>query len=159
GASGTISFKDVSDACNAGKRLMDLDALREQWEELGINWRTQLRRRFLGASRELIRGGTPEFYYAVDVDISEKEIRKLRRKEREGEIHSIFVGGLKSFIESPTDVSRLTEKFWDLAKEIGRRTAAPISVPLLTNLAFWAWANDPSFAGEAGMSQLAAAAD
>jgi hypothetical protein len=157
GASGTVTFMDIQHACGSGGRLANLDALREKTEELGLSRSYHRKRRFLGASRELIRGGAPEFFYSIDVDMKAEEICGLRRQDVEGERHAIPSGGLKSIIDSTSGIEELKRHFWALREEIIRRTKAPMSVPLLTNLVFWAWANCPKMVGQASMSQLLAA--
>ena len=148
---------DIQHARDSGGRLAKLDAIRENIEELGPMRTYHRKRRFLGASRELIRGGAPEFFYAVNVDMKAEEICRLRRQDVEGERHAIPSGGLKSVIESASGIEKLKTHFWHLREEIIRHTRAPMSVPLLTNLVFWAWANCPKMVGQASMPQLLAA--
>jgi hypothetical protein len=66
--------------------MQDVHVFRELTEELGIRKHSVTERCFMGLSRELLRGGKPELFYAVDIDMSAKEILECFPKEREARL-------------------------------------------------------------------------
>lgn len=137
GFSGTIDKIDIVNAVRSGGHLADLDVLREMVEELGIQRKEVVQRRFLGITRELIRGGAPELFYALDIGLPEKEIRSRIPKDKEGKVKSIFLGFFAS--AKPTEMAskNLPQYFWHIIENVRDRSEGPISIPLLTNLVLW----------------------
>ena len=143
GFSGTIDKKDISDALLRGGRLFHLDAPREMVEELGVTSDAIADLRFLGVTRELIRGGAPEFFYAVDLDISAEQVLTAFPRDREGDKIAIPFGALgRTLIKKafpPSDQIKL----FSVLKRLKPHLPAKMSVPLLTNLVLWQRMNSP----------------
>lgn len=139
GFSGTIDKIDIENVCRSPSPVLaDLDTVREAVEEVGID-RTQVNDiTFLGLTRELIRAGTPEFFYSVKLNISRDEVLKLLPKDREGVIKDVEFG---SFAENLNDNSGSLshETLWKLLDKIEKNSKAPVSIPFLTNLVLWYW--------------------
>jgi hypothetical protein len=97
----------------------------------------------LGVTRELIRGGAPEMFYAADVDLPRTQIEKCYPRDKEGDL--IFVSlGFSARVEGAHKSSRAF-KFSDLLEEIANHVSDPLSLPLATNLVLWhRWCALPS---------------
>jgi 8-oxo-dGTP pyrophosphatase MutT (NUDIX family) len=147
GFSGTVDKIDINHAIAAGGRLSHLDAPREMVEELGIQRREIRQRHFLGITRELIRGGAPEMFYAIDVDLSADEIVHRIPRDHEGIVKTVFLGPYARSIVAPADAARLPESFWRLVEAIQSSGSGPMSIPLLTNLILWYQRACPAQAG------------
>ncbi len=90
GFSGTVDKIDIENICRlANPALSDLDAAREAVEEVGIARSHICKILFLGLTRELIRGGTPELFYSLDLDLSRDEVMSFIPKDKEGVIKSV----------------------------------------------------------------------
>ncbi|GIV94813.1 hypothetical protein [Chloroflexus aurantiacus] len=151
GFSGTIDLIDIQHAMGHGARLSSLDVLREMVEELGLRRREILRRRFLGITRELIRGGTPEMFYAIDVNVSAKEILSRIPKDKEGQVKSIFLGSYAtSLLDVDKDLS--PKQFWQIVEAINVEGGGPVSIPLLTNLVLWYQQTYPQYTGQSQLN-------
>lgn len=70
--------------------LADLWPFREAWEELGIETGRLLEAptRFLGLTRELVRGGAPELLYAAHIPIDAADVRRASRGARDAAEYS-----------------------------------------------------------------------
>jgi hypothetical protein len=137
GFSGTVDKTDIIWAVNDGGSLDKLDAPRELVEELGINRRDILSRRFLGLTRELVRGGQPELFYSVDVALASDAILARLPQHCEGSVKKTFFGTFATSTPRELARARLPECFWSLVRQIQIDGNGPISVPLLTNLVLW----------------------
>lgn len=137
GFSGTVDRDDIQQVVAAGGALSHLKAVREGVEELGIDPRDVTRRVFLGITRELVRGGTPELFWAVDVDRTADEILALSPRDREGERHKAQFGSLGAALPVPGETDLLARHFWALVNQLGGNAKSPVSTPLLTNLLLW----------------------
>ena len=62
-----------------------LHVRREMFEEIGVPYSAVADLRFLGITRELIRGGVPEFFYACTVDLPAENILNAHRRDKEGD--------------------------------------------------------------------------
>jgi hypothetical protein len=136
-ASGTISFSDVS----SGRLSIDkLPTLREAYDELGISPTDVVPQslRFLGVTRELIRGGEPEMFLSCKTALSGADLSKkheyAREKFESKDLHFFDFGDL-AFVKLD-DESRL-DRFRILFDECIDRFGHRMSVPLWTNLALW----------------------
>lgn len=137
GFSGTVDKSDVAYAVPSGGTLLNLDTLREMAEEIGI-WPHEVgTRRFLGITRELIRGGTPEMFYALDINLTSDEILSRNRKDKEGNRKKIFLGPYAAVKPDDYEVQNLPSFFWTLLNTIKTEADGIMSIPLLTNLALW----------------------
>jgi hypothetical protein len=67
--------------------LADLCPLREAVEELGLPAETMggIEPRFLGLTREFVRGGAPELFYAAHLPLSEAELRAASARAEDGD--------------------------------------------------------------------------
>lgn len=146
GFSGTVDWKDVEHALPAGGRLSDLDAPREMVEELGIDDCEIAPIQFLGITRELVRGGTPEFFYAVDVDLPVRAILERIPSDREGRVLSANFFDLGHV--RPRDPAMLESSFWTLVRHLRKQGRGRVSLPLLTNLVLWLRLNCPGMTGQ-----------
>lgn len=145
GYSGTVDQKDIEDALVKGGRLANLDIERELEEETGIGREFIARRVFLGITRELTRGGTPEIFYALDINLSAKEVFKsiqtYGRRDDEGNVLTIACSEFgKSLVEPKYafDLPAFATRLLTQLEQIG-----PVSIPLRTNIALWLGANCP----------------
>lgn len=143
GFSGTIEIADVE----YRKTLNEVNILREMFEETGIVRDYVLRCKFLGLTRELIRGGAPEMFYSVDTKLSAKEILSQVPRDREGYIQQIELGPFGSTEIARYDAERLPKYFWRLVRHVQKIGNGPISVPFLTNLVLWYKSLCPNQAG------------
>jgi hypothetical protein len=137
GFSGTIDKIDIVNAVAGDGTLDKLDAPREMVEEIGIHRQEIKNRRFLGLTRELIRGGAPEMFYALDIGLSANAILARIPRDREGFIKKIFFGQFASAQLNEPEAEQLPEYFWSLVRQTQAEGKKPISVPFLTNLALW----------------------
>lgn len=140
GFSGTIDKIDIRHLTQSSTPyLSNLDTLREAVEEIGI-CRDDLKNIiFLGITRELIRGGTPEIFYAVDLNLDRKKILELIPKDKEGIIKSVNFGRYAKSINDESIPALSESTLWGLIEKIENETKAPVSIPFLTNLALWYW--------------------
>jgi hypothetical protein len=148
GFSGTIDKIDIEHVIR-GERpvLQKMDTAREAVEEVGIDRSNIKDIQFLGITRELIRGGTPELFYSIDLDLTRKEVLGLIPKDKEGSIQSVFFGMYAKSKNSRSTVGLNEQTLWQLLDSIERETKAPISIPFLTNLALWYWQWDEKKVG------------
>lgn len=135
GFSGTVDKADIVGANVHGGKLAHLDSAREMVEELGVASRHVSHCRFLGVTRELIRGGKPEMFYSVDLSMSKSDIEKCYAKDIEGDPLFIPFGTFGSGLglegkTPPVEISKLLEL---MAKQVQGR----FSLPLITNLVLW----------------------
>jgi hypothetical protein len=137
GFSGTIDKEDVEKAMQKGGKLADLDTLREMAEEVGIKLSEVGTRRLLGITRELIRGGAPEVFYALDVNLTANDILSRYRRDKEGKRMKIFLGPYAEVKPDDYELQNLPSYFWTLIKTIQTEGDGYISIPMLTNLALW----------------------
>ena len=93
GFSGTVDKIDIEHLVKSRSPFLNnLDTAREAVEEIGINRKDIKQVIFLGITRELIRGGTPELFYAIDLCLNRKEIFELIPHEKEGMVKSVNFG-------------------------------------------------------------------
>lgn len=150
GFSGTVDKIDIENLIQkADPKLSKLDTVREAVEEIGIRRSDVKRITFLGITRELIRGGTPEMFYAVDLKLSRKEICDLIPKDREGALNYVNFGRYARSVSKDYNDKLAKSTLWKLMEKIESETRAPLSIPFLTNIAlwYWHWANDRVGAG------------
>ncbi len=137
-ASGTVSLIDVPKKEKI--TLEEMHEFREGWEEIGIEEKDISKDRFffLGITRELIRGGTPEMFFCGKTDLSEKEIKerwKYARDKWESK-NLIFFHFGKSAYEDLTQKGKI-HKFLCKIDDFLDKYMEKSSIPLLTNLALW----------------------
>ncbi len=137
GFSGTIDKEDVEKAMLRGGKLQNLDTLREMAEEVGIRASEVGTRRLLGITRELIRGGAPEMFYALDINLTADDILSRARRDKEGKRMKIFLGPYAMVRPDDYEVQNLPSFFWTLINTIHSEGDGLVSIPLLTNLALW----------------------
>jgi hypothetical protein len=139
----------ISGACNFDRDIFDglsrliYPCLREGAEELGIDtshFKTS-EMIVVGITRELLRGGKPELFFATRLDIAADELsRKFRDAQDRHENYRIEMMDFKSaFAETPNQRSKpedycfVLEDFLRCLQLHGRR----LSLPALTNLLLW----------------------
>lgn len=136
-ASGTVSFSDVS----SGALSIDkLPTLREAYEELGISPADVVPQslRFLGVTRELIRGGEPEMFLSGQTALSLAEFKKKRKDARDKfESRDLYFFDFGGFAFGKLDDESRSERFRILFDECIDKFGHRMSVPLWTNLALW----------------------
>lgn len=146
GFSGTVDQIDVENAVAHGGFLCHLDVPREMVEELGIHRREIKFRHFLGITRELIRGGTPEMFYALDVNLSCAEILSRIPRDKEGAIRPAYFGVYATSRLEAFAVNTLPANFSLLLGKLMEEDGY-VSVPFLTNLVLWFQSVCPNYAG------------
>lgn len=122
--------------------MQDVHVFRELTEELGIRKHSVTQRCFMGLSRELLRGGKPELFYAVDIDMSAREILECFPKEREGETFFMPLRYATARLDED-EASYYRQRFEKIIQEMEIKAGARASLPLLTNLAFWVNQHQP----------------
>lgn len=133
GFSGTVDKLDVSVAVDRGATLANLDATRELVEEIGVD-RDQIGEcTFLGVSRELVRGGKPEMFYAVDVNLTKSELTRCYPRDKEGDLVFVPFG----FSGSSRPGSAAVADTLDLLGTIASCLKGQLSLPLMANLVLW----------------------
>ncbi len=148
GFSGTIDKIDIEHVCNSHTpTLNNVDVIREGVEEIGLNRNHIHNIVFLGLTRELIRGGTPELFFAMDINLTKNQVLQLTPKDKEGRIKSVKFGMYARSIKDSTIDNLSYHTLWKLMEEIEKNTRAPISIPFLTNLVLWYWHWDNSKVG------------
>lgn len=139
GFSGAVTEDDVERAMVGRQhvgRLSDVHVYRELTEELGVRPRTIRSRRFMGLSRELLRGGKPEIFYSLDLDLTAADVLSSTPKEREGTVFAVPLRAASSEL-TPREARNYRRGFTELVGLIESTTQSEASMPLLTNLAFW----------------------
>jgi hypothetical protein len=140
GFSGTVDKIDIEHLIRSKNPILpELDSAREAVEEIGILRSNVNKIIFLGLTRELIRGGTPEMFYAVDLDIDRRTILSLIPKDKEGVVKSVNFGRYARSIDDNGSSILPRDTLWALLSHIESETHAPVSIPFLTNIAMWYW--------------------
>lgn len=147
GFSGTIDKIDIQHAVGAGGVLSQLDVPREMVEELGVNRSEITSRCFLGITRELIRGGAPEIFYAIDVNLRGKEILSRIPKDKEGDIHLAYFGHYATSTLQLPQAEKLPSDLARLLEDLHVKGKAPLSIPFITNLVLWFQKACPGYSG------------
>jgi hypothetical protein len=134
GFSGTIDKDDIENALGRGGSLADLRAAREMVEETGVSYSEVKMVKFLGVTRELIRGGAPEMFYALDLNVSHASIMNRHRKDNEGELLFVDLGvyGRAAGLPKSSGMT-LNQVLVHLADAVQGKH----SLPLITNLVLW----------------------
>ncbi|MBB0025865.1 toll/interleukin-1 receptor domain-containing protein [Ralstonia pickettii] len=145
GYSGVLNANDLRQSLGRHEQatLNEVNVLRELHEELGVNGRQITNRCFMGLSRELLRGGKPELFYAVDVQMSASEILACYPMDREGDIIEVPLRYARARL-SLEESLYYRERFEKLVTQLENEGRALLSVTLLTNLAFWVNQNQPA---------------
>lgn len=128
----TISFKPHQTTAT----LADINILREFREELGVHKNQVSTRCFMGLSRELLRGGKPELFYAVDVAMSANAILDCFPMDREGDTLEVSIPFAHAKLLA-SEALFLRSRFARILTAIETAGKAKLSVALVTNLAFW----------------------
>ena len=151
--SGFIDKSDIENAVSryAHPTLANVDRVRELLEEVGIRTQEIKGYTFLGITRELHRGGMPELFYAVDVELSKREILERYHRDDEGLVSAVEFGRFARRL--PLDVQDAHHNagpppLRGLLKKIEQTTGSTISIPFLTNLVLWYRNWSPSSVGQ-----------
>lgn len=133
--SGAVSVDDVRDGKPLNKRMI----LREGIEELGLN-KSQVEEgniHFLGLTRELIRGGKPEMFFAATLSISfEEVVSNWQNAADRWESNRLIAVPFGLYAKEP--LTRENRKqFERIVTNMFGQYKASMSLPLLTNLALW----------------------
>jgi hypothetical protein len=107
------------------------NVLRELEEELGVLADHVGETVLLGLTRELVRGGTPEFFAAVQLRITGREVQSLTPQDEEGQVLVVPLGCLGGARAGGLD------SLEHVLTRCAMRGAGPLSLPLITNLAMW----------------------
>lgn len=138
GFSGTMNGTDIDQVlCDGGCTLARVNVYREMEEEIGVCLKEIGKRVFLGITREMLRGGMTEFFYAVEVNLSHQEVLDLAPKDKEGLIHVVHLGAFAACRPDVPDDCFSVEGFWSIVSRLREVGKGIVSVPLLTNLALW----------------------
>lgn len=148
GFSGTIDWDDITNISHKENlNLGDLDVLREMTEELAVSRNIQEKEikniTFLGLTGELIRGGTPELFYSVDLNISAKEVLSRIPRDKEGKMNTTYWGLYAKSILEESEQETLSQNFNNLLLSLQKGHKARISIPFITNLVLWLYVNSP----------------
>ena len=151
--SGFVDKVDIEHAVSqyAHPTLANVDRVRELWEEVGIRTQEIKGYTFLGITRELHRGGMPELFYAVDVELSKREILERYHRDDEGLVSAVDFGRFARRL--PPDGQDVHQNappppLQGFVKKIEQATGAAISIPFLTNLVLWYRNWSPSSVGQ-----------
>ena len=136
-ASGAFTIWDMT----LPTSLDNVHLFRECCEELGLSTANIVEGRFdlLGVTRELIRGGKPEIFLSVHVNLTQAEVESKwgRAKDKsESEMLEFYPFDPRVALDLlTTDLlqKRFSEQFDELLRVHGKM----MSLPLLTNLALW----------------------
>lgn len=136
-ASGTIAFTDLS---GTETSLDKLPMFREAYEELGLapNDLSVHELKFLGITRELVRGGEPELFLYGKADCSANDCRRKRKHATdrfESKDLFFFEFGNLAFTELEGEQPR--EQFQILLNKCIDKFGERMSIPLWTALALW----------------------
>ncbi len=135
--SGTVSSKDVPRQTT----LADMPLLREAQEEIGIQPGDVIKNEilFLGISRELIRGGEPELFFAAPTRLTKKEL--LNKRTNAGDAwesdEDLVFWSFGEFAKEPLDSENKVKKLLSLVDECMATYQSTASIPLLTVIALW----------------------
>lgn len=150
--SGFLDKVDIENTVSryAHPTLANVDRVRELLEEVGIRTQEVTGYTFLGITRELHRGGMPELFYAVDVELSKREILERFHRDDEGLVSAVDFGWFAR--QRPPDVQDAHHNagpppLQGLLRKIKQTTGADISIPFLTNLVLWYRNWSPSSVG------------
>lgn len=137
--SGSFSWYDATHT--DGGLLKPMTVLRELSEEIGIagDRAASDNLAFLGLTRELTRGGTPEIFFVTRTSRTETEIRASWRDARdrwEASRLEMFHFGASAFDALTSDDRR--HLFMSTVDAFLDRHLADASIPLLTAIALWA---------------------
>ena len=151
GFSGTMCWDDITRISASGRvpKLSELDVMREMTEELGVSrdpgeGEVGGVAQFLGLTGELVRGGVPEFFYAVDLRLSARDILGRIGKDREGDVRQVFLGVYGKMSIAHKNKAGFPRAFMKLLSNM--RSQYPkneFSMPFLTNLVLWLRYNCP----------------
>lgn len=134
--SGAVSAHDVS----TGNKLSQLSILREGIEELGLK-RTDIlieSIKFLGLSRELIRGGKPELFFTINTKLTREEINnRWNNAKDKWENKTLEFYNFDEFILNPIITKKDQEDFQDYINKLFIKYGGKMSLPLMTNLSLW----------------------
>lgn len=135
-ASGTILSSDIPDS---GAFLSDVPLMREAMEELGHRIADDHHIYFLGATRELIRGGEPELFFAARSRHSAAEMKSGYAHARDRfEAKSIDFFQFDTFaLDEPLDTPENIVKFVGLVDGFIEKFQDKMSIPLWTAVALW----------------------
>jgi hypothetical protein len=165
GFSGTVEQPEieyvVANLAETNSRFSRFNFAKEGSQEIALRRDEITKRRFLGVTRELVRGGAPEFFYSADVSITSADLLRRRPESKEGTVLVVPLNGFGKTELSAINKEYLPERFTHIINEIyrlgntdiiddeevERQVKSAISLPLMTNLVLWYWSNCPEFAG------------
>jgi len=134
--SGAVSSHDVSSGMPIDKQSI----IREGIEELGLK-RTDILNesiKFLGLTRELIRGGKPELFFSMQTILTTMDIQKRWSKAKDKwENKTLEFHHFDKFILNPLSSEKEQDNFQTEIDELFNKYGAKMSLPLITNLALW----------------------
>ena len=155
-ASGTISSADIP---MSGALLSDIPLMREAMEELGCRIADNHDICLLGITRELIRGGEPELFFAARSSLSAAEVVSNHGHARdrfESKSISFFKCDSYAFDQSLDDPENIA-RFVSLVDKLIDEFQDQMSIPLWTAIALWKkarLAGTSLFADKPGNCQL-----
>lgn len=134
--SGAVSAHDVSD----GNDLNHFSIIREGIEELGLKRNDIIKGsiRFLGLTRDLIRGGKPEMFFIMNTTLTKNElIDKWKSAKDKWENKQIEFFHFDESIFNPLKTIEEQESFQSQINDLFNKLGQKMSLPLLTNIALW----------------------
>lgn len=139
GFSGTVVWDDITRVMDRGSvpTLSELDVMREMTEELGVSRDPRENEvcdgaQFLGLTGELVRGGAPELFYSVDLNLPAKEILARVGRDREGEIKQVHWGLYSKTSLAERQKKRLPAAFGKMLSELAKNNRGlSLSIPSL----------------------------
>lgn len=134
--SGAVTANDVAD----GRPIQEHVIIREGLEELGLmrNEIVDESIKFLGLTRELLRGGKPEIFFAMQTKLSYQQIvERWKQAEDKWESSKLIYFPFGESIHKPLQEESDYKNFERKVVELFERYGSNMSLPFVTNLALW----------------------
>ena len=134
--------------------IADLDLTKLACHEVGPHVANALiemrsKPRFLGFTRELIRGGDPELFFSALVALTAGQIMDTHSNDLD--TAELFLVRMPNWAKPIAKIEMSVHDFWTMVKDAVSTQGhqGMISIPLLTNLVLWYAASHPDKAGRA----------
>jgi len=132
--SGTLEARDVA----TSMPLSDVNVLREAFEEIGVQPHVSDQVTFLGITRELIRGGQPEFFFAAKTQQTRAEVLASSKSARDRFEHSsLHFSDFGKFAFDHDRTPAGNHDFLNKAEACIDEYKDRMSIPLWTALTLW----------------------
>jgi hypothetical protein len=133
--SGATNFDDDMHSPNPGPVA---SWIREGREELGIELSDFTQNAiFLGLTRELLRGGKPEMFFAATLNVTKSRLEQKFAKAKE-KWENAELNWFEFSYTVPGEAKIDTDVFWNEFRQLLTSYESFLSPPALTNLLLWA---------------------